>query len=75
MTPGHVRINELARELEIKCSVLLEYLPRLGVTEKKSHSGSIDAEHAELVRAHFRVLAQQSAASLKVSSPPCGIPH
>src|ERR1700685_3367090 len=52
-----VRINELARELEIKAKVLIDYLPEAGVTEKKTHSSSIDLKHAELVRKHFRGLA------------------
>src|SRR5271163_1987988 len=54
---NQVRINELARELEIKAKVLIEYLPEAGVTEKKTHSSSIDLKHAELVRKHFRGLA------------------
>src|SRR5581483_82345 len=37
-----IRINELARELEVKPSVILDMLPELGVTEKKTHSSSID---------------------------------
>src|ERR1700693_5071738 len=37
-----IRINELARELEIKAHEVLERLPELGVTEKKTHSSSID---------------------------------
>ena len=44
---NQVRINELARELEIKAKVLIEYLPEAGVTEKKTHSSSIDLKHAE----------------------------
>jgi translation initiation factor IF-2 len=55
--PNQVRINELARELEIKAKVLIEYLPEVGVTEKKTHSSSIDNSHAELVRKHFLGLA------------------
>ncbi|MGA7841803.1 MAG: translation initiation factor IF-2, partial [Candidatus Acidiferrales bacterium] len=55
--PNQVRINELARELEIKAKVLIDYLPEAGVTEKKTHSSSIDLKHAELVRKHFRGLA------------------
>ena len=51
---NQVRINELARELEIKAKVLIDYLPEIGVTEKKTHSSSLDIEHAELVRKHFR---------------------
>jgi len=37
-----IRINELARELEVKPNVILDMLPELGVTEKKTHSSSID---------------------------------
>src|SRR6202044_1202294 len=51
---NQVRINELARELEIKAKVLIDYLPEAGVTEKKTHASSIDLKHAELVRKHFR---------------------
>jgi len=61
--PNQVRINELARELEIKAKVLIEYLPEVGVSEKKTHSSSIDNSHAELVRKHFLGLAAQEAAA------------
>src|SRR5665213_2256684 len=37
-----IRINELARELEVKPNVILDMLPELGVTEKKTHSSSVD---------------------------------
>ncbi|MFQ5723023.1 MAG: translation initiation factor IF-2 [Terriglobia bacterium] len=53
---GQIRINELARELEIKSRRILDYLPELGVSEKRSHSSSIDDELAGKVRAHFRAL-------------------
>ena len=56
---GQVRINELGRELEIKSRLILDYLPEAGVTEKKSHSSSIEDEVADKVRAHFR--AEQAA--------------
>jgi translation initiation factor IF-2 len=58
-----IRINELARELEIKAKVLIEYLPEIGVSEKKTHSSSIDVDHAELARKHFQSLAAQEAAA------------
>ena len=54
---NQIRINELARELEIKAKVLIDYLPEIGVKEKKTHSSSIDVEHAELARKHFLGLA------------------
>ncbi|HEY0702610.1 MAG TPA: translation initiation factor IF-2 [Candidatus Acidoferrales bacterium] len=66
---NQVRINELARELEIKAKVLIEYLPEAGVTEKKTHSSSIDVAHAERVRKHFRDLAaaEEAAEAEKVA--------
>ena len=60
---NQIRINELARELEIKAKLLIEYLPQIGITEKKTHSSSLDLEHAEVVRKHFRQLAEQEAAA------------
>jgi translation initiation factor IF-2 len=41
-----IRINELARELEVKPGVIIDMLPELGVQEKKTHSSSIDEEVA-----------------------------
>jgi translation initiation factor IF-2 len=45
-----IRINELARELEIKAHEVLERLLELGVTEKKTHSSSIDEDVAIRLR-------------------------
>src|ERR1700712_5615275 len=45
-----VRINELARELEVKPNKILEMLPELGVVEKKTHSSSIDEDVANIVK-------------------------
>src|SRR5215469_3558629 len=71
---NQIRINELARELEIKAKVLIEYLPEIGVTEKKTHSSSIDVEHAVLVRKHFQQLAEAEAAAEAAKSAPKGKP-
>ena len=38
---GKIRINELARELEVKPARLLELLPEFGITEKRTHSSSV----------------------------------
>jgi translation initiation factor IF-2 len=51
---GKIRINELARELEVKSHVVLEYLNDLGIPDKKSHSSALDDDLADKVRAHFR---------------------
>src|SRR5262249_51686180 len=45
-----IRINELARELEVKPNVILEVLPELGVDRKMTHSSSLDDDIALAVR-------------------------
>src|SRR5512133_2833681 len=45
-----IRINELARELEVKAHEILDRLPELGVSEKKTHSSSIDEDVAIKLR-------------------------
>ena len=49
-TMKKIRINELARQLEIPSHEILEMLPELGVTERKTHSSSIDDDVAEKIR-------------------------
>src|SRR5580698_2282861 len=49
-----VRINDLARELEVKSRAILDVLDIAGVTEKKTHSSSLELDEAERVRAHFQ---------------------
>ena len=53
-----IRINELARELEVKPGVIIALLTELGVNDKKTHSSSIDEDIALAVR--HRVLAESS---------------
>ncbi len=60
---GQIRINELARELEIKAKVLIEYLPEIGIAEKKTHSSSLEHDQADRVRKHFLGLAAAEAAA------------
>ncbi len=55
---NQIRINELARELEVKAKAIIDYLPEAGVTEKKTHSSSIEVEAAVRVREHFRAVAE-----------------
>jgi translation initiation factor IF-2 len=56
---GKIRINDLARELEVKSKAVLDYLLEIGVTDKRSHSSAIEDELAGKVRAHFRELPVQ----------------
>ena len=48
-----IRINVLARELEVKSHLILELLPDLGVSEKLTHSSSIDEDVADKLRVRF----------------------
>src|SRR5690348_6297753 len=48
-----IRINDLARELEVKSKAILDVLEEVGVTEKKTHSSSIEEDEAVRVRKHF----------------------
>ncbi|MGO8796873.1 MAG: translation initiation factor IF-2, partial [Candidatus Sulfotelmatobacter sp.] len=63
-----VRINDLARELEVKSKAILDTLPLVGVTEKKTHSSSLEEHEAEKVRVYLRSSAEGSSQSGKSSS-------
>ena len=56
-----VRINDLAKELEIKSRAILEILPELGVARGKTHSSSLEADEADQVRARFSADARPSS--------------
>src|SRR5712664_4329732 len=60
---NQVRINELARELEVKAKAIIDLLAGYGVTEKKTHSSSIPADVAEKVRKHIQGVADAEAAA------------
>jgi len=49
-----VRINDLAREMEVKSKQILDVLGELGLGEGKTHSSSIEEFEAEKVRGHFQ---------------------
>ena len=61
------RINDLARELEVKPRAILDILPELGVTEAKTHSSSLEAEEADRVRTHFGHTPSRPALSTSAS--------
>ncbi len=48
-----VRINDLAREMEVKSRQILDWLAELGLADGKTHSSSLDEEEAQKVREHF----------------------
>ena len=58
-----IRINDLARELEVKSKAILDALPEVGVTEKKTHSSSVEEHEAEKVRAYLRGISDAQAST------------
>jgi translation initiation factor IF-2 len=66
---GKIRINDLARELEVKSKAILEYLPELGITDKRSHSSAVETDVAEKVREHFRAASQEAPAEEAPAAP------
>src|ERR1700730_13375703 len=67
-----VRINDLARELEVKSKAILDVLLAVGVTEKKTHSSSLEENEAERVRVHFRANAEAQGTTSKSARPARG---
>src|SRR5487761_275329 len=57
-----VRINDLARELEVKSRPILDALEAIGITGK-THSSSIEADQAEKVRSYFKNGSRSTSAS------------
>src|SRR3984957_18907101 len=60
---NQVRINELARELEVKAKAIIDLLPGYGVTEKKTHSSSIPEDVAVKVRAKIKGESDEESAA------------
>src|SRR5262245_54160628 len=50
-----IRINVLARELEVKSHLILELLRELGVFERVTHSSSIDQAVADKLGVRFEI--------------------
>src|SRR5450631_139037 len=63
-----IRINDLARELEVKSKEILDTLTTVGVTEKKTHSSSLEDHEADLVRKHLRGRSDAAPSSARPSS-------
>src|ERR1700712_2888157 len=71
-----VRINDLARELEVKSKSILDALTAVGVTEKKTHSSSIEEDEAVKVRGYFnRGSRPASAPSPPEAKPSSNLSH
>ena len=70
-----VRINDLAREMEVKSRQVLDILAELGLAAGKTHSSSLEEDEADKVRAHFergsRPASQGSAPASRGSAGHC----
>lgn len=60
-----IRINELARQLEVKSREVIDKLHELGIAEKVTHSSSIDEDKADQLRRYYK---GESYAPLPVAS-------
>src|SRR5579863_8245532 len=56
-----VRINDLAREMEVKSRQILDVLAELGLANGKTHSSSLEEDEAEKVRARIQSGTRASA--------------
>src|ERR1039458_5783317 len=63
-----IRINDLARELEVKSKEIIDVLTTVGVTEKKTHSSSLEDHEADLVRKHLRSRSDGAPSSVRHSA-------
>jgi translation initiation factor IF-2 len=63
-----VRINDLAREMEVKSKQVLDVLAELGLGAGKTHSSSLEEDEAEKVRAHFKRAAKTASPASAPSS-------
>jgi translation initiation factor IF-2 len=63
-----VRINDLARELEVKSKSILDALTAVGVTAVKTHSSSIEFDEADKVREYIN-RGTRPAAAAKPAKP------
>lgn len=64
-----IRINDLARELEVKSKAVLDVLPVVGILEKKTHSGSLSDKEADGVRRYFRLRDQEKVSAARTHLP------
>ena len=74
-----MRINELAREVEVKAKAIIDYLAEIGIEDKRSHSSSIEGDLANKVTAHFQAQAEAErkkpiAVIPKPAPPPKPVP-
>ncbi len=65
-----IRINDLARELEVKSKEILDVLLKVGVTEKKTHSSSIEVDQAERVKKYYQEHEPSAGRSSRVAPAP-----
>jgi len=66
------RINELARQLEVKPGVLLDFLQEMGIEDKKTHSSSIDEDVAEELRKRVQLIEVRPAQGHEPEGEPAG---
>ncbi|HET9785194.1 MAG TPA: translation initiation factor IF-2 [Terriglobales bacterium] len=74
---ANIRINNLAKELEVKSRLILDALAAIGFTEHKTHSSSLEEDVAERVRRYIRgeePAAPPAAPAAEAHPPVAAIP-
>src|SRR5665213_2022954 len=70
-----IRINELARQLEVKSREVIDKLHELGIAEKVTHSSSIDEDKADQLRRYYRGEALLPSAPLSKNGSSVAADH
>src|ERR1035438_5784027 len=68
-----VRINDLAREMEVKSRQILDVLAELGLASGKTHSSSLEDFEAEKVRGQFERTSRSGSQGSAASRAPQGL--
>jgi hypothetical protein len=58
-----IRVNQLARELQVRVHEILDLLPTMGVAGKTTHSSWLSHELADNIRRHFQFAMRKASAS------------
>jgi len=58
-----MRINELAKELEVKAKVIIDALPELGIADKRTHSSSVEPDEVTKIKKHFKAKSDAEASA------------
>lgn len=65
---SYIRINELARQLEVKSREVIDRLHELGIAQRVTHSSSVSEDQANQLRRYYA--GESPIASTQSTDPP-----